>query len=247
MAQVVPTRPDDALRTATSIQTADRPADVTALVVNGDSSLRSSYVSMFRANAFLTEESSDGRVALAKAIVQRPDVVVTETRLVGIDGYQLCTLLRRDPDTCGAAIVVVTEDSEPDEIERALAAGADTVLLQPCPSERLLAEAQRLLESRDRETAQSGRPLRRPAKATLAGGEAVRPPGARSAPPNLGPPATPPELLCPECLSPLVFERSHVGGVRHAGREQWDEFRCNRKCGVFRYRHRTRKLAKVVV
>jgi len=201
---------------------------------------------MFRANAFVTEESSDGRVALAKAIGQRPDVVVTETRLAGIDGYQLCTLLRRDPDTCGAAIVVVTEDSEPNEIERALAAGADTVLLQPCPSERLLAEAQRLLESRD--TAQSDRPLRRPAKGTLVSGEAVRPPGAaRLGPPNLGPPAPPPELLCPECLSPLVFERSHVGGVRHAGREQWDEFRCNRKCGVFRYRHRTRKLAKVVV
>src|SRR5262245_36766389 len=89
-----------------------RASAMAALVAHGDSRTRSSYVQLLKAHAFVTEESNDGRVALALAIVQRPDVIVIEPDLDGIDGYQLCRLLRRDPDTRGAAILMVANHGE---------------------------------------------------------------------------------------------------------------------------------------
>jgi hypothetical protein len=58
------------------------------------------------------------------------------------------------------------------------------------------------------------------------------------------PPASPPSLMCPRCDRPLVYARSHVGGVSANHPEQWDDFDCP-SCGAFEYRHRTRKLRHV--
>jgi len=59
------------------------------------------------------------------------------------------------------------------------------------------------------------------------------------------PPLTPPSLVCPGCDQPLVYQRSHVGGVSARNSEQWDYFECPHGCGAFQYRERTRKLRKV--
>jgi hypothetical protein len=59
------------------------------------------------------------------------------------------------------------------------------------------------------------------------------------------PPAAPPSLVCPACDKPLVYARSHVGGVNARSSEQWDYFDCPSGCGTFQYRQRTRKLRRV--
>ena len=59
--------------------------------------------------------AEDGRDALAKALTGRYDAIVAETRLPGIDGYQLCQLLRRDPATLHTPILFVTADARTSE------------------------------------------------------------------------------------------------------------------------------------
>jgi predicted RNA-binding Zn-ribbon protein involved in translation (DUF1610 family) len=56
-------------------------------------------------------------------------------------------------------------------------------------------------------------------------------------------PFDPPPLECPACQTKLVYEKSHLGGVKGT-REQWDDFRCP-NCGPYQYRQRTRKLKPV--
>src|SRR5207249_8446209 len=58
------------------------------------------------------------------------------------------------------------------------------------------------------------------------------------------PPASPPNLVCPSCDQPLMYDYSHIGGVSALHAEQWDQYVC-RACGVFQYRHRTRKLCRI--
>src|SRR5262245_8386290 len=187
--------------------TASVPASAsapTALVAHGDTRMRSSYVQLLRAHAFLTEESNDGRVALAMAIVRRPDVILLEPGLDGIDGYQLCRLLRRDPDTRGAAIVVVAMQGEPYAVTRGRDAGADAVLVPPCSFDLMIAEMRRALDTRTARLLEQAQP--RMAKATLAGDR-----GRHELPPPPAPddrPMAPPDLRCPECLCQLVYQRS---------------------------------------
>jgi hypothetical protein len=59
------------------------------------------------------------------------------------------------------------------------------------------------------------------------------------------PPLTPPVLVCPSCDQPLMYQRSHVGGVSARHQEQWDYYECVAGCGSFQYRQRTRRLRRV--
>ena len=198
-----------------------------ALVVDGDADTRRMYAEYLRlSSAWLVEEAADGREALAKAISQCPAVVVTETRLPGMSGFDLCQILRSDNLTARVSIIVVTGDALENDIRRARMSGADTVLVKPCLPERLHAEIERVV-----------------ARGTEIGdGRAATSASTPGTDPRH---FTPPAALCPVCDGPMRYLRSHVGGVGRRVREQWDYFECTSGCGMFQYRQRTRKLRKV--
>src|SRR5260221_6822454 len=62
-----------------------------------------------------------------------------------MDGFALCTLLRQDAATSDIPVVFVTADAFEDDVRRARAAGAESVLIKPCLPEDLLAEVRRLV------------------------------------------------------------------------------------------------------
>jgi CheY-like chemotaxis protein len=125
------------------------------------------YGDYLRTCSCAIEEAEDGREALAKAISQKPELVVTETRLAGINGYELCEFLRRDEATRGAAIVFVTGDAFDGDVRHAQASGADAVLIKPCLPERLESEIRRLMR-RSTEMAERIRTLRQKSSEQLA-------------------------------------------------------------------------------
>ena len=214
------------------------------LIVDQDEDNRAMYGQYMKAANWIVEEAADGRDALAKALALRPELIVTEIRLPGIDGFELCKLLRRDFATRTIPIVVLTGDAYTRDLKLALNAGATSVLLKPCIPEAVLAEAVRLLEAARQADAASA-PAGPPADTAQREGPRrglsrshVR--GETAAPPTL-----PPGLICPECDYPLEYKSSQVGGVSARNAEQWDYFACGRGCGTFQYRQRTRKLRKV--
>jgi CheY-like chemotaxis protein len=225
------------------------------LLIDGDDDTRSMYSEYLKLGSWRIEEAGDGREALAKAIAVRPDVIVMETRLPGLDGYALCALLRKDRATAAIPIIIVTGDAFQKDVDRARAAGADAVMIKPCLPQALATEMQRLVEaSLDRQKRgeaahelTSGRsagaePLRaRPAGSSRRAGERrVVPRGDTTTPP-----VPPPSLLCPSCDRLLLYRHSHTGGVSPRQVEQWDYYQCPGGCGTYQHRVRTRKLRKM--
>src|SRR5437660_963093 len=98
------------------------------LLADYDDDTRLMYGEYFRQSSVEAEEARDGREALAKALSRPYDIVVTETRLPGISGYELCELLRQDAVTRSTPIVVITGEAYPANLDRARQAGADVVL-----------------------------------------------------------------------------------------------------------------------
>lgn len=81
-------------------------------------------------------EASDGAGAVRQAEALRPDVVLMDLRMPGMDGLEAIERIRaRDPD---AAIVVLTTFNEAELVQRALRAGARGYLLKDAPREKLL-------------------------------------------------------------------------------------------------------------
>jgi len=225
-----------------------------ALLVDRDADTRRMYAEYLKFGAWSVDEASDGREALAKAISRHPDVIVTESRLPGIDGFDLCAILKRDSTTQAIPIVMVTGDALAQDLRRAQSVGADAVLVKPCLPETLVTEIQHLLALSknlrerartvlgkiDEQFAKSNELLDRSRKTRR-----VALSRAHQRHDTITPPIAPPALVCPSCDQPLVYQRSHVGGVSAHNSEQWDYFECPQGCGTFQYRERTRKLRKV--
>jgi hypothetical protein len=183
-------------------------------------------------------------------------VVITETRLPGMSGLDLCRLLRQDESTRDIPIVVVTGDAFEHEVKRARNAGADTVLVKPCLPEQLASEIRRVLaqshELRARAVSvrsEIATQVERSANLLEKSHKVVRRvmlSRAHNRRDTTEPPSAPPALLCPACDQPLKYVKSHIGGVSERHQEQWDYFECTGGCGTFQYRQRTRKLRRVV-
>src|SRR5690349_15896226 len=111
-----------------------------ALLVDRDPDTRQMYAEFLRQSQCEIDEAEDGREALAKALAHHPDIIVTETRLPGINGFDLCRLLRDDEMTREIPIVFVTGDAYAQDVKHAESAGADAVLVKPCLPEKLATE-----------------------------------------------------------------------------------------------------------
>ena len=218
-------------------RTIEPSARRSVLLVDHDPDTRELYAHYLKAVAYDIDEAEDGRVALAKILSRHYDTLVTDTRVSGMNGYELAHLVRCDSNNGETAIVVVTSESQPADIERAYRAGADVVLIKPCLPETLLSALQHALET-------TGSPA------------APRPPQASDTNRRFSlsrahqrgetttPPIGPPSLVCPVCDRLLISRRSHIGGVSARHSEQWDYYECPAGCGTFQYRQRTRSLRR---
>lgn len=115
------------------------------LVVEDDPETRHFYMGVLAADGFLTDEAHNGFQAFAKAVEQRPDLVIMDIVVPGLDGIELCGRLRADSRTRTVPVLAVTGYGDRDYPDRVLQAGANRVLFKPLDAEVLIAEARRLL------------------------------------------------------------------------------------------------------
>ena len=224
-----------------------------ALVVDGDLDTRRLYTDSFAPHRWTVLQADNGPEGLALAISRQPDVIVSEMRLPGFDGFTLCALLHNDVGTSRIPFVFVTADATPDNVTRAEQSGADAVITKPClPSAVLRAMADLIARSRDvrrRSHALTAKAEQQLAAAQAlpekAGAQRLTLKKAHLRGDTTAPPSPPPVLRCASCDQPLQYMRSHIGGVSSKHAEQWDYFVCPVGCGQFEHRVRTRKLRTI--
>ncbi len=90
-------------------------------------------------------EAADGDTALRLAQEYRPDLMVLDLMLPGVDGLEICRLLRRDPTTASSAIIMLTAKAE--EVDRivGLEMGADDYVVKPFSPRELVARVKAVL------------------------------------------------------------------------------------------------------
>ena len=81
----------------------------------------------------------DGQEALARLEGETFDLVLLDVIMPGVNGFQLCRSLRRDPRYVGLPIVLVTSKREDFDRYWGLKQGADGYIVKPFSSEQLLA------------------------------------------------------------------------------------------------------------
>ena len=75
--------------------------------------------------------ASDGEEALATMDVARPDLVILDVMMPGMDGLEACRRIKRDPGTRSIPVLMFTALSREDDIEAGRTAGADRFINKP--------------------------------------------------------------------------------------------------------------------
>ncbi|HXI04031.1 MAG TPA: response regulator transcription factor [Candidatus Saccharimonadales bacterium] len=113
------------------------------LVVDDDPELLPLVVFALRREGFLALEAASGERAIALVRAERPDLIVLDVNLPGIDGFEVCRRLRQSGDATPILLLTVRGDEE-DQV-RGLDLGADDYLTKPFSPRTLLARARALL------------------------------------------------------------------------------------------------------
>ncbi len=85
----------------------------------------------------------DGPAAVAVARVYRPEVVLLDIGLPGMDGYEVARALRADPELDQTIVVAMTGYGQPEDLRRSRHAGFNEHLVKPVDPqalERVLAD-----------------------------------------------------------------------------------------------------------
>lgn len=93
-----------------------------------------------------------GEDALELIYKYKPDLVILDIMLPGISGWEVCEIIRLNPDYRNVKIIFLTARSAETEIARGLSLGADAYITKPFSNDRLVARVNELLESAFEET-----------------------------------------------------------------------------------------------
>ena len=112
------------------------------LVVEDELSLLETLAYNLKRQGYEVETASDGNVALEIARKSHPDLIVLDVMLPGIDGFEICRILRQEMTT---PVVMLT--ARDDEIDRVvgLEVGADDYMVKPFSMRELMARVKAML------------------------------------------------------------------------------------------------------
>jgi DNA-binding response OmpR family regulator len=108
----------------------------TILVVEDEPSLQETLVYNLKNEGYHVEAVGDGLVALDSARRLKPDLIVLDLMLPGIDGFEVCRILRKEMTT--PILMLTARDGEIDRVV-GLEVGADDYLTKPFSMRELLA------------------------------------------------------------------------------------------------------------
>lgn len=81
--------------------------------------------------SFQVEIVESGPTLLARVRDARPDAIVLDGMMPGLDGYETCRRLKEDPATAAIPVVFLTAKTQRAEVARALSLGAVACLTKP--------------------------------------------------------------------------------------------------------------------
>ena len=127
----------------------------TVLVVEDDRTINDALVHRLRAEGYAVEQAFDGPTGVELAGTIRPDVVLLDVMLPGLDGLEVCRRIQADR---GVPVLMLTARDDEADILVGLGVGADDYLTKPFSLREVVARVAALLRRVDRAAALAAEP-----------------------------------------------------------------------------------------
>lgn len=100
------------------------------MLVEDDDSLREIYSIRLTAEGYTIVSAKDGEEALAVAVRERPDLIISDVMMPKISGFDMLDILRSTPETATIKVIMMTALSSEDQRVRGENLGADRYLVK---------------------------------------------------------------------------------------------------------------------
>lgn len=116
------------------------------LLVEDNEENREIYATILRHHGYGVLEVEDGREALRLAEEERPDLILLDISIPGLDGWRVAERLKEDDATREIPVIALTAHALPEDYARARELGCDAYLSKPVRPQRVVEEVRRFLD-----------------------------------------------------------------------------------------------------
>lgn len=129
-----------------------------ALIVDDDVKLTKLLKTYFDREGFTTYLAHDGRDALYQVQEKKPDIMILDLMLPGMDGWEICRRMRKENNDM-AILIVTARDEEADRLT-GLDLGADDYVTKPFSPREVVVRARTILRRTRKAVSTQGEPLK---------------------------------------------------------------------------------------
>jgi CheY-like chemotaxis protein len=117
------------------------------LVVDDYQDAREMYAEYLQFSGFRVAEARNGNEAVDQAFALKPDLILMDLSLPGMDGWEATRRLKADESTRHIPIVALTGHALAGASDGAKKAGCDSFVTKPCLPDDLVVEVRRMLNA----------------------------------------------------------------------------------------------------
>ncbi len=130
------------------------------LIVDDEKDIRDLVCYNLERAGFEVDSLARGDGVMARIREVRPDLIVLDLMLPGLDGREICRFLREDPETAAIPVVMLTAKGEEEDIVRGLDLGADDYVTKPFSPKVLISRIRAVLRRAPEALSREGEILR---------------------------------------------------------------------------------------
>ena len=99
-------------------------------------------------NGYETAVAQSGEEALEAIAKEKPDLVLLDIMLPGIDGFEVCEIVKLKPEWKNIKIIFLTAKGRDVDIAKGMVLGADEYITKPFSNKQIVECVQKLLEEK---------------------------------------------------------------------------------------------------
>jgi len=117
----------------------------TVLIVDDEPNIVVPIEFLMEQNGYSVLVAGSGEEALEIIAKYKPDLVLLDIMLPGIDGYEVCEIIRLDPELRAMKIIFLTAKGRDVDVAKGMVLGADAYVIKPFSNAEILENVRKLL------------------------------------------------------------------------------------------------------
>lgn len=117
------------------------------LIVDDEPNIVISVEFLMKREGYQVSVARDGEEALERIRADRPHLVVLDVMMPKRNGFEVCELVRADPELASIRILMLSAKGREAEMDKGMALGADAYIAKPFSTRDLVDQVKTLLES----------------------------------------------------------------------------------------------------